>query len=195
MPLVDPESVRRRNKNTGPCILLSLVAVAFSGCSRDSIDDHVAMSVSVASDSFRQGGDIPPRFTCKGANISPDLYWTSLPPSTKSVALTVTDSHSIFGPYVHWVLYNQPSESGRIRENLPRGESLPNGAKQGVNSDNAIGYSGPCPSGASPHQYVFTVYALDTILTPSAPLDKTKLMAAMKGHILAAGQLMGRFHG
>jgi Raf kinase inhibitor-like YbhB/YbcL family protein len=195
MSLVHPKSISRRNKSIASYIALALLALSLLGCSRASIDSRVPMSVVVTSDSFKQGGDIPQRFTCRGANISPTISWRSLPPGTKSVALTVTDSHSIFGPYVHWVLYNQSPEPSRIAEDLPKAESLSDGAKQGINSDGAIGYAGPCPSGASPHQYVFTIYALDTILTPATPVDKTQLMKAMKGHILAAGQLIGRYHG
>jgi Raf kinase inhibitor-like YbhB/YbcL family protein len=195
MSLVHPESTSRRNKSIASYAALSLLAMALWGCNRESIDSRVPMSVAVASDSFKQGDDIPQQFTCKGANISPELSWHSLPPGTKSVALTVTDSHSIFGPYVHWILYNQPSESSRLAEDLPKEESLPGGAKQGINSNGAVGYAGPCPSGTSPHRYVFTVYALDTLLAPATPVDRPQLMKAMKGHILAAGQLMGRYHG
>jgi phosphatidylethanolamine-binding protein (PEBP) family uncharacterized protein len=63
-----------------------------------------------------------------------------------------------------------------------------------MNTDDAIGYTGPCPPGNSTHRYVFTLYALDAMLSPPSPADKKQLMKAMEGHVLASGQLMGRVH-
>jgi Raf kinase inhibitor-like YbhB/YbcL family protein len=173
-------------------VALSIAGLA--GCKQDSVDHRVPMSLTVESPSFRQGEDIPAQFTCSGSNLSPTISWGTLPANTKSLVLLVSDSDSFFGSYVHWVLYNLPREPNYIAEGVPRSESLPDGAKQGLNGDDAIGYSGPCPPGKSPHRYVFTLYALDTTLAPQAPVGKKQLVNAMEGHILAAGQLIGHYH-
>ncbi len=175
-------------------IFVALLILGPSSCKRSSINDGVPMTLKVESGAFHQGEDIPRQYTCSGANISPAISWSALPPATKSLALLVTDLDSPFRPYVHWILYNLPPEPGTLPASVPRSESLPNGAKQGTNGDPQIGYSGPCPPAGSPHRYVFTLYAMDTTLNPPAAPDKDQLTKAMQGHILAAGQLTGHFH-
>ncbi len=189
------ESRRRLSPDKASALgaLLALSIVGLVGCRQDSVNDR-PMSLTVESPNFRQGQDIPAQFTCNGSNISPTITWGPLPPNTKSLVLLVTDSDSLFGSYVHWVLYNLPPEPSLIAESVPRVELLPDGAKQGRNGDDAIGYSGPCPRGKSPHRYVFTLYALDAMLAPQAPAGRKQLVKAMDGHILAAGQLMGHYH-
>ena len=185
----------RQRHHTLACLgFIALVVLGPSGCKRDSIKDGVPMTLTIQSPDFLQGEDIPTQFTCSGGNTSPAISWSTLPPQTKSLVLLVTDLDSRFRPYVHWILYNLPPEPNNIPEALPRSESLPNGAKQGTNSDPRIGYAGPCPPGNSPHRYVFTLYAMDTVLNPPAAPDKDQLTKAMQGHILAAGQLTGHFH-
>ncbi len=198
MPIPHLKFAPSRNKSVAPNVGLSVVLVllctGLSACRRNSIDPNVPMSITLTSEAFRNNGDIPQQFTCRGANISPELSWQSLPPTTKSLALILVDTHSPFVGYVHWVLYNLPPQPTTLPSSLPRDESLPNGTRQGINGDGKLGYIGPCPSSKSPHRYVFTLYALDTELTPSTPVNNTELLNAMKGHILAAGQLAGHFH-
>ena len=175
-------------------ILVGLIVVGQSGCRQSLLNYRVPMSVTVRSGSFGQGEDIPARFSCDGANVSPEISWSTLPANTRSLTMIVTDSDSLFGSYVHWLLYNLPPAPTTLAEGVPRGELLPSGARQGLSSDNTIGYTGPCPPGSSPHRYVFTLYALDSILDPQTPVNKKQLINAMKGHVLAAGRLTGRYH-
>lgn len=182
-----------RNRALAHLSLIFLISAGQSGCRQDLSNDR-QMPLKVGSPDFRQGENIPRQFTCDGADVSPALSWQSPPPNTKSLVLVLRDSDSLFGSFVHWILYNLPPGSNNIAEALPQPELLPDGSKQGVNGDDAIGYAGPCPPGKSPHRYVFTVYALDTMLTLPPRADKRQLTKAMKGHILAAGQLMGRYH-
>jgi Raf kinase inhibitor-like YbhB/YbcL family protein len=194
MPIPHRKFALSRNKSVALPVVLLLLSTGLSSCRRNSIDPNVPMSITLTSEAFRNNEDIPQQFTCKGANLSPELSWQSLPPTTKSLALTLIDTHSVFGGYVHWVLYNLPPQPNSLPASLPADESLPNGAKQGINGDGKLGYVGPCPSSKSPHRYVFTLYALDTELTPSTPVNNKELINTMKGHILAAGELMGQFH-
>jgi len=75
---------------------------------------------------------------------------------------------------------------------VPTDEELENGAKQGRNDFRRIGYGGPCPPSGT-HRYYFKLYALDTEINLEAGAKKSQLMESMEGHILAEGQLMGRY--
>jgi Raf kinase inhibitor-like YbhB/YbcL family protein len=180
------------------CILL-LVALP-SACKESSVVDPAPNSVKLTSDDFQEGQQIPQRFTCTGNNISPALSWENLPAGTKSLTLLVSDPDAILRAYVHWVLYNLPPEPNHLAQGVQAIETLPDGARQGKNSGKRIGYSGPCPPGKSPHRYIFTLYALDTRLDAGPPpastgsaISKDQLMKLMQGHVLASGQLTGKF--
>ena len=162
-----------------------------SGCRRDSFNDHLPMSLKVTSPDFRPGENIPRQFTCDGTGVSPSLSWQAPPPHTKSLALIAIDRDSPIG-FVHWTLYNLPPETNHLPQGVRQQESLPDGSKQGLNDDDAIGYMGPCPPLGS-HRYVFTLYALDTVPNLPPRAGKKQLEAAMEGHVLAAGQLTGRY--
>jgi Raf kinase inhibitor-like YbhB/YbcL family protein len=163
------------------------------GCKLPVVHDPAPNSVTLTSDDFQQGQMIPQQFTCVGTNISPELSWAKLPPGTKSLALVVYDPDSFLGAYAHWLLYNLPPEPNHLSQGVPAVEALQNGATQGINSGKRVGYSGPCPPGKSAHRYVFTLYALDARLAISSPVKKDRFMEAMEGHVLASGQLTGRF--
>jgi Raf kinase inhibitor-like YbhB/YbcL family protein len=182
-----------RNKTLVYAFCLALIGVAQSGCSLDSLS-RPPMTLELSSPAFQSGADIPKKYTCDGAGVSPALSWQSLPPNTKSLALIVTDADSLLGRFVHWTLYDIPPQLGGVPEGLPTQETLPNGAKQGLNGDAAVGYTGPCPPGTSAHRYVFAVYALDAALDLPPRPSKKQLAKAMQGHILAAGQLIGHYH-
>jgi Raf kinase inhibitor-like YbhB/YbcL family protein len=171
-----------------------LLAAGLMACRQASVNDHLPMSLTLTSPDFRQGQTIPDQFTCSGANTSPALSWNTLPPNAKSLVLLLTDPDSLSGAYVHWVLYNLPPAPNHVDAAMPHNEVLPGGAKQGLNTDDAIGYTGPCPPGKSTHRYVFTLYALDAMLSPESPVNKKQLQRAMEGHVLATGQLTGLYH-
>lgn len=150
------------------------------------------MDIEITSTAFDEGGMIPVKYTCDGPDMSPPLAWRSVPETTVSIALVCDDPDAPMGIWVHWVLFNLPPEIKELLENLPPKEILSNGAKQGMNDSRSIGYSGPCPPGGT-HRYYFKVYALDTKLDLEPGVDKKELLEAMEGHILAEGQLMGRY--
>jgi len=149
--------------------------------------------LAVTGAAFGQGHPIPVKYTCQGDDISPPIQWDGAPATTKSFALICDDPDAPGGTWVHWVLFNLPTDAPALPENTAKSETLPNGATQGRNSFQKIGYGGPCPPGGKAHRYFFKVYALDTLLTLDSGADKEKLLAAMKGHILAQGQLMGTY--
>jgi Raf kinase inhibitor-like YbhB/YbcL family protein len=142
---------------------------------------------------FNAGGSIPSKYTCSGPDISPALSWTQSPPRTLSFALIVDDPDAPAGTWVHWVVYNLPASARRLPEQVPPGESIASGGKQGLNDFPQNGYGGPCPPPGKPHRYFFRLYALDGLLDPRAPIHRKDVDAAMKGHILAQAELMGTF--
>ncbi len=155
------------------------------------------MSIEVMSSAFAAGDDIPVRYTADGDNVSPPLSWSGLPPGTKEVAVIVDDPDAPGAqPYVHWVAYKIPPEAKGIGEHVSRDAkpSHPPVGAQGKNSFKRIGYDGPAPpSGHGVHHYHFHVYALDKALEATGKLDKQALIAAMAGHILDEGELVGTY--
>lgn len=156
------------------------------------------MTINVTSSAFQAGAAIPKQYTADGADLSPPLAWTGAPDGTKELALICDDPDAPSAkPWVHWVLYKIPADTKSLGEGIPRqtNPQTPAGAAQGVNSfpkDN-IGYRGPAPPKGKPHHYHFHVYALDTALPSTPGLEKEKLLAAIKGHILGEGELIGTY--
>jgi Raf kinase inhibitor-like YbhB/YbcL family protein len=151
------------------------------------------MAFQLTSQAFKEGGLIPKQYTCEGADLSPALRWTDPPRGTRSFALIADDPDAPVGTWVHWVLFNLPESQRDLQEGIPPQETLANGARQGLNDFKRVGYGGPCPPPGAPHRYYFKLYALDTVLDLKPRAPKAKVLEACKGHILAEGQVMGRF--
>jgi hypothetical protein len=146
-------------------------------------------SLGLASSSFEAGGSIPSRHSCKGADVSPELHWKAPPAGTAAFALLLEDPDAPGGTFVHWVLYNLPASL----RNLPEKAALPAGAKQALNDFGHAGYGGPCPPPGPAHHYHFELYALDRSLQLPDVISAADLRDAMKGHVLAHGELIGTF--
>jgi Raf kinase inhibitor-like YbhB/YbcL family protein len=146
----------------------------------------------VKSTAFQDEAMMPKLYTCDGKDISPPLSWSGVPAEAKSIALIMDDPDAPRGTWVHWILFNIPPDTKSLAQNIPRTPSLTNGAKHGNNSWPKMSYGGPCPPGGT-HRYYFKVYALDIVLTVKAGITKAQILVAMEGHILAEGQLMGRY--
>jgi Raf kinase inhibitor-like YbhB/YbcL family protein len=150
------------------------------------------MEIKMTSSAFKEGDMIPKKYTCDGQDVSPPLAWDSVPEGTKSLALISDDPDAPMGTWVHWVIFNLPPDAKELAENVPSQRELKNGAKQGTTDFRRIGYGGPCPPRGT-HRYYFKLYALDTMINLSPGASKSQLLKAMEGHILAQGQLMGRY--
>jgi Raf kinase inhibitor-like YbhB/YbcL family protein len=170
---------------------LALTQVACSNAAT-----HHVPSLELRSASF-SGDTIPNAYSsCDGQrNVSPQLSWSAPPQGTQSFALVVVDKDSPFGwNFVHWVLYDLPADKRELPEEIVTQEQLPDGSRQGRNGFDKTGYVGPCPPGHSPHRYAFTLFALDTKLNLPGGASKKQVMNAVKGHVLASGELTGQFH-
>lgn len=150
------------------------------------------MAFQISSSAFANGDMIPRRYTCDGEDVSPPLEWTGVPDGTKSLALICDDPDAPMGTWVHWVVFNLPPGSEGLPEQVLSEKQLGNNARQGSNDFRRIGYGGPCPPGGT-HRYFFKLYALDTELELASGSGKAQLLKAMEGHILAEGELIGKY--
>ena len=150
------------------------------------------MEIKITSPAFEEGGLIPKKYTCDGSNVSPPLRWDSVPDGTESIAIICEDPDAPSGTWMHWILFNLPAECRELAENIPDDETLHDSTRQGINDFGSIGYSGPCPPWGI-HRYFFKIFALDCTLDIVHLVDKDILNLAMGDHILATGQLMGRY--
>ena len=154
--------------------------------------------VLTLTSSFEKDQPIPLAHAADGDDASPPLTFGEAPKGTKSFVLIADDPDADKPkPFVHWLAYDIPADTKALREGMPGTPVMqqPKGMKQGVNSKGSIGYTGPKPPvGDPPHHYHFQLFALDVEsldLKPGATRDE--VLAAMKDHVLAEGELVGTF--
>lgn len=154
------------------------------------------MTLMLYSKAFTQGDEIPAKYTCAGEDRSPPLTWQEVPEQTQSLVLIVDDPdapdpNAPKMTWVHWVVYNIPADATGLPEGV-KSSDLPPGTEQGQNDWNNMCYGGPCPP-IGRHRYFHKLYALDTVLTGMGKANKTKIEAAMQGHIIESTELVGTF--
>lgn len=147
------------------------------------------MAFTLTTSAFTEGGTIPAKFTCEGANVSPELSWSDAPASTRSYVLIVDDPDAPVGTFTHWVLFDIPAD----RASLAEGTGTV--GVTGKNDFGRAGYGGPCPPrGHGPHRYYFTLYALDSAtLKLKSGAGRREVETALRGHILAQAQYLGLY--
>lgn len=147
--------------------------------------------MKLTSPVFAEGGSIPSRYTCEGENVHPELHIAGVPSGATSLALIVEDpdipasvkeSRGI-EVFDHWVVFNMPADTAMIEERQ---------APAGIEAMNSAGpgYTGPCPPDGE-HRYIFTLYALDTVLQLNSGATKEDVQSAMAGHVLEKTTLTG----
>jgi Raf kinase inhibitor-like YbhB/YbcL family protein len=152
--------------------------------------------LTVTSPTIKAGQTIPVDHTGDGKNISPALMWSGAPPNTKEFAVIMDDPDvPMPQPFVHWVIYKIPGTAKGLPENIPIDAATPmpkevEGAIQGNSGFRRPIYRGPAPPAGKPHNYHFTVYALDTQLAAEPGWTKAQLLKAMEGHIVGQGELV-----
>ena len=142
--------------------------------------------MKITSFAFQEGGNIPSKFTCDGSDISPPLQITGVPSEAKSLVLIADDPDAPSGLFTHWLIWNIPPQTISISEG-----SAPKGV-HGTNDFGKPDYKGPCPPPGT-HRYSFKIYALDRELDLRGGAKRSQLDAAMKGHVVAQGVLVGRY--
>ena len=170
----------------GPPVLASKLAPARGG----------SLRLLVTSSAFTSRTDLDDKFTQNGDNMSPPITWSKGPNGTQSYAVLTEDSGvNRKDPIVHWVIYNIPSTSLSLPQNVPGDPTLENGAEQGKNVRGNAGYIGPKPPAGQTHPYHFEVFALNTKLDLPPQADRAAVVAAMKNHVLAQGELVVNYTG
>ena len=142
--------------------------------------------MKITSSAFHEGGDIPSKFTCDASDTSPPLQITGIPSEAKSLVLIADDPDAPGGLFTHWLVWNIPPQTSSIAEG-----SAPKGV-QGANDFGESGYRGPCPPPGR-HRYSFKIFALDRELELRSGAKRSQVDAAMKGHVIAQGELVGRY--
>ncbi|HEX9294866.1 MAG TPA: YbhB/YbcL family Raf kinase inhibitor-like protein [Polyangiaceae bacterium] len=164
-----------------------------------SSDSHLAIHklgatprLSFSSSAFPQGGPIPRRYAKDGENFSPPLSWGELPAGTLALALLCEDPDAPMPqPFVHWVVCCVPPTTTHVSEGV---SELTPRFVQGKNSFGSRRYDGPAPPpGHGVHHYHFQLFALDRELTLGDTPDRGDLVDAMRGHVIAAGDVVGTY--
>ena len=165
-----------------------------------------APAMVLTVEGFPDGGEIPVKFSqaapgaAPGEGTSPALRWTNVPAGTQSFVLNMRDldvaRNKTTEDQAHWVVWNIPGTATGMKEGQPKGAQLPDGSYQ-FSATGQV-YRGPGAAATGPrHHYMFELYALDTKLDVQPAADafesRTKVFAAMQGHVLGKAVYGGLF--
>lgn len=175
------------------CIILSCILAACQPTapqipSATHEPGDTVVTLKLATPAFAANDLIPKDFTCDGANRSPELSWTDVPPNAKSFVLIVDDPDAPNGTFTHWILFDIPSGARQ----LDAGTSI---GIAGTNGFGQANYQGPCPPiGRGTHHYFFTLYALDvSTLNLKSGVSRRQVEAAINNHVVGQAQLIGLY--
>lgn len=148
--------------------------------------------MQLTSTAFQAGGPIPKKHTGEGEDVSPALAWKNAPAGTQAFAVICHDpdapliKEGQYG-YVHWVLYNLPSDTTQLIEGTGEGTA-------GQNDFGKEGYGGPMPpEGHGTHRYFFWVLALDKDLALPAGLTLWQFLQKAEPNVIAMNRLVGTY--
>lgn len=150
------------------------------------------MEIEIESRDFKEGEIIPADFTCDGKNVSPQLSWTCSVEGIKTYVLIVEDPDAPSGNFTHWIVYNIPAKINSLMQNSTPTKNVTDEILMGTNDFGRIGYGGPCPPSGI-HRYFFRIYGLDTAVHMDSGATKREILKQIEGHIIARGELMGRY--
>jgi Raf kinase inhibitor-like YbhB/YbcL family protein len=185
----------KKRPSSSSCAIeaLLLLSAACGGCrsGHPSAPPGVTpATLSVTSKAFEPDGAIPIDCTCDGVDRSPALAWSAPPEGTRSLAIVVDDPDAAGGQFTHWLAYDIPPATVALLEGV---DPTTLGADEGTNSFGRAGYGGPCPPRLEMHRYVFHVFALDAPPGVRSGATRDAVDAAMSGHVLGEGALVGTF--
>ena len=175
-----------------PLIPALLLLGMLGGQTTDSTNVTEEGIMELTSTAFDSGELIPSRYTCDGEDLLPPLAWSGVPDSARSLMLIVDDPDAPGGTWVHWVVYDLPTDVKGFPSGIALEQLKSWGAAQGRNSWGRDDWGGPCPPSGT-HRYYFKLYALDAKLGLEPGATKQEVLEAAAGHVLAQGELMGRY--
>jgi Raf kinase inhibitor-like YbhB/YbcL family protein len=150
------------------------------------------------SSAYAEGSMIPTQYSCADPNAtSPALSWSNPPANTASFAVIMhdTDAAPMKGvmDVTHWIFWGISPTATSV-PGAVKPDSSPDGIMQGKNIRGVNGYQPPCPPpGATPHHYIFELYALDAKLDLPAGASRADLLKAMDGHVIGKATTGGTF--
>jgi len=165
-------------------VLSLLTVLAVSQC-------YAGREIAVTTSSFKGGEEVDARYRNDGDNISPALAWENIPEGTKEIVVICDDPDAPYGTFTHWIVFNIPPVARGLKEGVSSSDIPDHEIKFGRNDFNGSGYDGPRPPWGV-HRYYFKVYAVDTTLGLDSGASRKEVLDAMKGHVLAEGQVMGK---
>lgn len=145
---------------------------------------EIKTELGIRSPAFKQDGWIPKEYSCEGLGVNPELTIDGIPDDVKSLCIIVEDPDAPGGIFTHWITWNIPPSQKITANSVP--------GQEGLNSKGKMGWTPPCPPNGV-HRYFFKVFALDKILDMNKSYDKLSLEHAMAGHVVAYGELMGKY--
>jgi Raf kinase inhibitor-like YbhB/YbcL family protein len=147
--------------------------------------------MKLSTDAITDSGIFDSRYTCDSDNSSPELHWSMAPEGTQAFVLIFEDL-DVSPSYIHWVVYRIPTNLQHLPAGIPPQDLLPNGIRQGVNSNRKLGYFGPCPPvGDTAHRYVFRLYALSEALDIPSRRTAQEVRDVISPYVLEMAELQG----
>lgn len=150
-----------------------------------------AAAFKLESPAYTNNGTFPDKYSCQGKNVPPPLKWENSPAGTKSFVLIFSCPDAAIGStFYGWVVFNIPADAIGLPD---KNNKMPRGIVIGDNSYGDNDYEGPCPPDRTPHHYIFTLYAIDTILylSPGSPAED--VLDRIQDHVIDQTELTGIF--
>ena len=160
-----------------------VLAACATGTETSAEASRVADQLTLTSSAFTDGGAIPGRHTCDGADVSPALAWTGAPDGATAYALIVDDPDA--RGWVHWLVADIPGGTTEVQEGAAAGV-------EGRNDFGRNGWGGPCPPSGT-HRYDFQVFGLSEPLGLAEGFSADERRSAMAGKVLAEGRLSATY--
>jgi phosphatidylethanolamine-binding protein (PEBP) family uncharacterized protein len=151
-------------------LVVAIFVLLMVGCGDKGLDQPLPQAPRTVEVKlpWPDGGAIPRKYTCDGADTVP-----AVKEPAPAGATVMTDPDAPGGTFVHWTRW---------------------GTHEGENSFGKTGYSGPCPpKGDKPHHYVVTVYKLSKPLDLPDGASAEKVVAAVKKAAVGSGSATGTY--
>lgn len=147
--------------------IILMIPVGFA-CSAGDDEPIIEEEKAFALLSSEIGDDnmLPSRYTCDGEGIILPLEWENPPGDVQSFTL-IMSHEAPEDIHCYWILYNIPADVIELLGNVSGIGNL------GTNTVNGLcEYAPPCSQGPGEKTYIFTLYALSSVLEIDIPLTE-----------------------
>ncbi len=123
---------------------------------------------------------------CRGANRSPALAWEALADAPFAVLVVQSQPEDGGPPRLHWSAWDLPATEGLLPTGIRPGQAPP---IQGLASDGAVGWSGPCDAPGTGLRLRVEIWLLDAPLKAPPTLELEALRERSAPHVRGLGLL------